>query len=78
MLPLGSLKNVSPFGLAVWLAIGNINTNVLFYYKDEAKKHFYLRGVRALLNIKGFTCRVRYDSFHLYLDAVIIKALILM
>ena len=28
---LGSLKK---FGLAVWPAIGNIYTNVLFYYKD--------------------------------------------
>ena len=27
-------KNVSPFGPAVWPVIGNIYTNVLFYYID--------------------------------------------
>ena len=29
-----SSKNVSPFGPAVWPDIGNIYTNVLFYYID--------------------------------------------
>ena len=29
-----STKNVSPIGPAVWPAIGNIYTNVLFYYKE--------------------------------------------
>ena len=30
-----STKNVSLIGRAVWPAIGNIYTNVLFYYLDE-------------------------------------------
>ena len=30
-IPMGSLKKL---GLAVWQAIGNIYTNVLFYYID--------------------------------------------
>ena len=47
MLPPGypwvSLKNVRPFGPAVWPAIGNIYRNVLFYYIDDLgiKKDFY-------------------------------------
>ena len=28
-------KNVSPFGPAIWPAIGNIYTNVLFYFIDN-------------------------------------------
>ena len=28
-------KNISPFALAVWPAIGNMYTNVLFYYIEE-------------------------------------------
>ena len=34
VIPLGSLKNISPFGPAVLPAIGNIYTNVLFYHID--------------------------------------------
>ena len=33
--PMGALKNVSPFGPAVWPAIGKIYTNVLFLYKEK-------------------------------------------
>ena len=32
--PMSAQKNVSPFDPAVWPAIGNIYTNVLFYYID--------------------------------------------
>ena len=35
-------KNLSPFGLAVWPAIRNMYTNVLFYWKDNNNK--FLKG----------------------------------
>ena len=43
-IPLGSLKNFTPFGPAVLPAIGNIYTNVVFYYINiyiqfPAKQH---------------------------------------
>ena len=39
--PLVSTKKFNPFDPAVWPAIGNIYTNVLFYYIDRI--YFLLR-----------------------------------
>ena len=38
--PLGSLKKFSLFGPAVSPAVGNINTNVLFYYTVITRKQW--------------------------------------
>jgi len=55
-IPLGSLKNVSPFGPAVRPSIGKIYTNVLFYYM--AKFNFELTGF--LKTIDTSIIEVRY------------------
>ena len=64
-----STKKFSLFGPAVWLAIGNIYTNVLFYYiLDKINKFFiifhnisyylkniYIKGVVIMIGINKYT-----------------------
>jgi len=45
-------QNVSPFGPAVWPAIGNIYGNVLFYYIDDLESNILI-----ILKINYFQLR---------------------
>ena len=70
--PMGSLKKFSPFGPAVWPAIGNIYTNVLFIECSRKKRQmikfltFYkFKKMISLLDISS-VWGVRYDTSGLH------------